>query len=686
MKQLLPALLREIKDGIKFAPVAALMGFAAMGHAQTDVLMWHNDVNRSGLNSSEAVLTPLNVNPSSFGLLYNFPIDGKTDAQPLYVSALLGVGTVRRNVVYVATEHDSVYAFDADTGHQYWKRSMLGANETTSDARNCGQVVPEIGITATPAINRTAGPHGTIYIVAMSKDAAGTYYQRIHALDLVTGAEQFGGPVAIQATYPGTGDNSSNGSVVFDPAQYKERPGLLLLNGTLYTNWSSHCDDRPYTGWTIGYNETTLKQTTVFNYEPNGSDASPWNAGAGPTVDAQGNIYISLGNGAFDSTLNLQGFPSQGDFGNSIVKLSTAGGSLKAVDYWAMYDTISESSKDVDLGSSGAMNLPDQVDADGKTRHLIVAAGKDTNIYVADRDNLGHFNSSSNSTLYQELDGVLPNGSYASPAYFNGSVYYGPRYNALVAFSFQQARLGSTPTSLSSINFAYPGTTPSVSAYGTAKGILWALENASPAVLHAYNPANLGVEFYNSNQAGSSRDQFGSETKFLPPTIANGKVFAGATGNIGVFGLLTPVKGPVPDGDYILKNLFSGLLLDDPRASSSPGVQIIQWSANNGSNQSWFFSSQGDGTYTIQNASSGLFLSYTKGATEVGSGLIPLLQQAPANDGTQRWTLTPTAHGYVVRNEGSGYVLDNPDYSRAQSTGIILHPANRGANQTWIIQ
>ena len=216
--------------------------------AQTNVLTWHNDNLRTGQNVTEPILNLANVKSSAFGLRFNFPVDGKVDAEPLYVSAVRFSPTVRHNVVYAATEHDSVYAFDADTGQQYWKVSVVGSGETSSDNRACGEPTPEIGITSTPVIDLTAGPHGTISLVAMSQDASGNYYQRLHALDLVTGIEEFGGPTTIQATYPGTGDNSHNGMLIFDPAQYKERAALLLLNGVIYTSWASHCDIRPYSG------------------------------------------------------------------------------------------------------------------------------------------------------------------------------------------------------------------------------------------------------------------------------------------------------------------------------------------------------------------------------------------------------------------------------------------------------
>ncbi len=334
----------------------------------TDVTTFHNDNARTGQNLTETRLTPANVNSQTFGLLRNLPVDGKVDAEPLYLSRLPIAGG-NYNVVFIATEHDSVYAFDSDTGAQLWKVSVLASGETTSDDRGCAQVSPEIGVTSTPVIDRSAGPHGIIYVVAMSKKGS-TYFQRLHALDVTTGAELLGGPIAIQASYPGTGANSSAGQVIFAPQQYKERAGLLLLNGVVYTSWASHCDINPYTAWIIGYNASNLSQTSVLNLTPNGSEGSIWQSGGGPAADPQGNIYVLIANGTFETTLTTAGFPSNGDYGNAFVKVSTAGGILQVADYFNMSNTVSESNADADLGSGAPMVLPDLGDGAGHTLHL----------------------------------------------------------------------------------------------------------------------------------------------------------------------------------------------------------------------------------------------------------------------------------------------------------------------------
>ena len=496
-----------------------------------DVLTYHNDSARTGQMLNEAILTPANVNVTSFGLLRTLSVDGKVDAQPLYVSNL-----ANHNLLIVATEHGTVYAFDADSGTVIWQVSMLGPGESPSDNHGCSQVTPEIGVTATPVIDRNTGPHGTVYVVAMSKNGA-TYFQRLHALDVSNGIEEFGGPRAIAASFPGTGDNSSGGQVVFDPGQYKERPGLLLLNGVVYTGWSSHCDIRPYTGWLIGYDQNTLAQTSILNLTPNGNEGSFWNSGAGPAADSSGNIIALEANGTFDITLNGQGFPGQGNFGNSFLKISTTNRQLAVADYFTPFNVVAENSVDEDLGSGGALVLPDMQDTGGSTRHLAVGAGKDGHIYVADRDNMGKFNPSDNSRLYQDLGAVL--GSvFSMPAYFNNTIYYGAVSDTLKAFPIASARVAGSPSSQSSISFPFPGTTPSISANGGSNGIVWAAENSNPAVLHAYDAGNLSHELYNSNQAANGRDHFGAGNKFITPTIAHGKVYVGTTNGVGVFGLL----------------------------------------------------------------------------------------------------------------------------------------------------
>jgi hypothetical protein len=503
--------------------------------SNADITTYHDDIGRTGLNPNETALTPANVNSSKFGLLRILSVDGKVDAEPLYLSNL-SVGGNTQNVVFVATEHDSVYAFNADTGAQLWKTSVLGANESTSGDHGCGQISPEIGITSTPVIDRSDGPDGAIFVVGMSQDPSGAYHQRLHALDVTTGAELSGSPTEITATYPGTGDNSSGGKVVFDPGQYAERASLLLMNHTIYTSWTSHCDLGAYTGWLMAYSESTLTQSTVLNLTPNGTGGSIWMSGAGLAADSGGNIYFVDANGTFDTTLNANGFPVNGDFGNGFIKVSTAGGNLAVADYFEPYNTVNESNTDQDLGSGGALVLPDLTDDSGNVHHLAVGAGKDENIYVVNRDNMGKFNSQNDDAIDQQISGAV-DGIFSMPAYFNNTVYYAAVDDTLKAFPVTNAKLATSASAQSANIFPYPGGTPSVSANGTTNGIVWAVENSSTAILRAYDATTL-QELYDSNQAGNNRDHFGNGNKFITPVITNGKVFVGTPNGVAEFGLL----------------------------------------------------------------------------------------------------------------------------------------------------
>lgn len=507
-----------------------------------DVTTYHYDLARTGLNSKETILTPANVNSTQFGKVSFYNMDGKVDAQPLYL-ANVPINNKFHNVIYAASEHGTLYAFDADDNTLLWQLSLLGTGETPSDDHGCSQISPEIGISATPVIDRKQGPNGTIFAVGTSKDASGGYHHRLHALDLTTGAE-IGSPTEVAATYPGTGDNTQNGNVVFDPAQYAERSALLLLNGTIYTGWTSHCDRGLYTGWIMGYSESTLQQTQLLNVTPNGRMGSVWGSGNGMAADSNGFLYVLDANGTFDTTLDSNGFPSKGDFGNAMLKLSTANGKLTVADYFNMYNTQSLSSQDLDLGSGGPLLLPDQTDSHGTVHHLIVGAGKDKNIYLADRDNLGKFNPATNpadNNIYQELVGANLGLAYSSPAYFNGVLYYSADGDMLKAYPMVDAKMSTTPTSVSPTKFSHPGPTPTISANDTQNGIVWALDSSTsgPAILHAYDPTNLANELYNSNQAPNGRDAFGNGNKFITPMIVNGKVYIGTPTGVAVFGQLS---------------------------------------------------------------------------------------------------------------------------------------------------
>jgi hypothetical protein len=514
-----------------------------------DVLTWHNDNARTGLYGSETQLTPQNVNSNSFGLLFTLPADGKVDAAPLFKSGVVIHGQGIHNVAFIASEHDTVYAYDADNGQLLWQASMLGDGEVPSDDRGSTQVTPEIGITATPVIDPTTN---TMYVVAMSKLVSGgttTYFQRLHALDIGTGQDVLT-PTNIDSSIsvPGGGPGGDGTNVFFDPKQYKERDALLLVNGQVYTSWASHSDIAPYTGWVMAFSASDLSLTAVLNVNPNGTPNSPflgdgsgnsfWNSGAGPAADAAGNVYNISGNGPFDENLDANGFPTSQDYGDSYLKFSldpTNG--LAVADYWTPYNQQHLADNDLDLGSSGILLLPDLTDANGQVRHQAIGSGKDGNLYLVDRDNMGKFVSGSNSSIYQEVSGAIGS-EFSAPAYFSGQVYFGGVSDFIKAFQLTDALLGSSPASETANRFGYPGATPSISANGTADGIVWAAENGSVAVLHAYDASDLSTELYNSNQAPNGRDHFGEGNKFITPVIADGKVFVGTTTGVGVFGLL----------------------------------------------------------------------------------------------------------------------------------------------------
>jgi hypothetical protein len=370
----------------------------------------------------------------------------------------------------------------------------------------------------------------------MSKGANGKYHQRLYKVNLTAGRQL--GVVEIAAEYPATGPQSLNGYDTFDSKMYMERSALLLLNDVVYLAWASHCDYAPYTGWVMGYNANTLTQTSVINITPNGEDGAIWGSGAGLAADSSGNIYFGAANGTFDGTLNAQGFPIDGDYGNAFMRLSTGGNKLAVADYFTMYNTNRESDVDADLGSGGVIVLPDMTDANGQVRHLAIGAGKDNDIYLVDRDNMGKFNPENDDAIYQELYGVLTNGVWSMPAYYRGRVYFGSRNSPIRAFEFNQAVLSLTSVSQTSTVFPYPGAASSISANGSTNAILWAVENSTPAVLHAYSATNLEEELYNTSQAANGRDQFGAGNKFMVPTIVNGKVYVGTPNGVAAFGLL----------------------------------------------------------------------------------------------------------------------------------------------------
>lgn len=504
---------------------------------KVDFVTQHNDVERTGLNPNEPILNPANVTTATFGLLRTLPVDQQVDAQPLVVSNVT-IGGKLHDVVYVVTENDSLYAFDAASGARLWRVSVVGAHETVaSDHAGCGQPGPDIGVTSTPVVDRKAGPNGTLFLVAATDDDLANNHQRLHAIDLATGAERPNSPVDIEATYPGNGPNSSGGKLTFEPQQYLERTGLLLLRGHIYLGWASHCDRTPYNGWVMSYDETTLAQSSVINITPNGASGGIWMAGTGLAADSNGFIYFLDGNGTFDTELSPKGFPLQHDFGNGFLKLSTFEGKLSVADYFEMHNTVDESSNDQDLGSGGLIVLPDMKDAKGAVHHLAVGAGKDRNIYVVNRDSMGKFNPNTDSAIEQEVSGEI-GGVWSAPAYFNNAIYYAAVKDVLKVFPIVDAKLATAPSEIGGHYFSYPGASLSISADGVKDGIVWAVNFQGATTLYAYDATNLHT-LYTSDQAANGRDSLNGVSRFIAPVVVNGMVYIATPKGVAVFGLLS---------------------------------------------------------------------------------------------------------------------------------------------------
>jgi len=518
---------------------------------------WHNDVARTGQNVNETVLAPANVNSAQFGKLFSCPVDGFAYAQPLYAPGLT-IGGATRNVVFEATENDSVYAFDADgpACTQLWIASMLDAahgaapGATTvppADTGETGDIIPAIGITGTPVIDTNTN---TLYVVSKTKEGTNIYVQRLHALSLIDGSEKFNGPVTISASIPGTGDGGS--TVSFSALRENQRPALLLLNGMIYIAWASHGDVTPYHGWVLGYDAATLQQTGVFNATANGSGAGIWQTGAGPAADSNGNIYVITGNGTFDPAATVPPVAPNNDFGQSFLKLSTSGG-LAVADFFTLFNYVSANTSDYDFGSGGPLVLPDSIGSAAHP-HLAVAGDKQGNLYLVDRDGMGRFCpgcATTNTNIVQQVNiatgGCITCGIFETPAVWQGRLYIQPVNDFLKSFTVSNGQISAAPTSQSAQRFKFPGATPAISAQGSVNGIVWVLDtntNGSPfsganapAVLHAYDALNVATELWNSAQV-SGRDTAGNAVKFTVPTVANGRVYIGTQSGIFVYGLL----------------------------------------------------------------------------------------------------------------------------------------------------
>jgi hypothetical protein len=530
------------------AAAAALSIWSTSSNAQVSVTTYHNDNARTGQNVEETTLTPANVNSTTFGKLHSVPMDGIVYAQPLYLSNVnIGGGT--HNVAYVATEHDSVYAIDGDTGRTYWQKSLIPAGGSTVNGTDlsCGNIATEVGITGTPVIDATTG---TLYVVAKVK-LNGVISQHLHALDVSTGAEKFGGPNTIAATATGSAADGDGATVTFNPRQENQRAALLLENGHVVIGWTAHCDKYPWHGWVLSYGATTLGLEGTYNASPGGTGNGIWMSGGGLAADKTGNIFFATGNGTWSST----------DLGDSVVKLGPpTGAKLPLLDYFTPYNQSALSSADNDLSAGGLILLPTLPNG----KELLTMIGKEGRLYLLDRNNLGKYCvtqtpkcTDSNPQVVQEVADAF-SGLWDVPAYWNGHVYWGGgndytgEAEAIKAFSFNADNSGlmsTTPTSVSPQVFKFSGPVPSISANGNTNGILWGLDNGrqrTPTcvgytncqILYAYDASNLGTMLYHSSQAANARDVPGGPVKFTTPTIANGKVYVGSLATFSIYGLL----------------------------------------------------------------------------------------------------------------------------------------------------
>lgn len=523
-----------------FSPLVLALTILAAPLLHAQVLTSQYDNARTGANLDETTLTPANVNARQFGKLFSLRVDGDVYAQPLYMPQLAIPGKGIHNVVFVATEHDSVYAFDADgrSAEPLWKVNFLNpdAGTTAVHARDvgCPFIRPEIGITSTPVIDLNSG---TLYVLARTQEKAGfltsQYVQRLHALAVTTGVEKFGGPVVIRASVKGRGAGGSGGQIDFDPLRENPRSSLLLADGKVYLTWASSCDVGPYHGWVMAYDAQTLKQVGVLNASPDAAESGIWAGDTGPAADRQGNVYTATGNGRFDAAAGGR------DYGDSILKLGLEGSNLIVRDSFTPFNQSELNSNDDDLGSGGPVLLPDQP---GPHPHLLLIAGKGGMVYVVDRDRMGHFHEGADSQVVEEVQ--LPGGgAFGAPAYWNQHVYYVASDDALRDFALARGMLKMVGQSAA--RFIDPGATPAVSANGSKSAIVWVASSrhwnepdGPPAVLHAFDATNVAHELYNTEQ-DSRRDRAGAGLRFNVPLVVNGRVYLGAKRELDVYGLLS---------------------------------------------------------------------------------------------------------------------------------------------------
>jgi len=672
----------------------------------TNVLSYHYDAASTGVNSTEVALTPSNVNAATFGKVGSTAVDGQVYAQPLYMSSVnitTGSSQGIHSVVFVATEHDSLYAIDAVNGSILWQDSFINPAAGITTVPNIdvssNDLAPEIGITSTPVIDASTN---TLFVTAKTKEVSGGnthYVMKLHAIDIANGSEKFGGAVTIAdtiyngSTYTyvsgpsvnGTGDGSVNGKIVMNALRAHQRTALTLINGTVYIGFASHSDNGPYHGWLLGYNATNLALTAAFNATPGGGLGGIWQAAGKIASDSQGYLYLSTGNGSFDTTLDANGFPIKGDYGNSVIKLAVDptsssanqnvnGWGLKVVDYFTPFNQQALNQQDVDFGSGAPMILPDSAGSAAHP-HLMVVGGKEGRIYLVDRDNMGKYDPNTDHVVQEVTNGV--NGVIDTPAFFQNRLYYVGSYTDVAkSFTVSNGIISTVPSSQSADSYTFPGATPVISANGTANAIMWAIDKGSNQ-LRAYDATNLTNELYTSAQAASGRDLI-SAVKFSSPIVADGRVYVGTNNSLAIFGILPPPTS-TPAAP-------SGLV----GSASSPYQITLSW-INNATNQAGVKIEQSeDGTNFTEIGTVGVY-----GSSFTASGLQPGTQyvfrvrayNSVGNSGysATATVATPNSAGSNVIDFSSGFTAGDPQLKlngAAKVTGSALQLTDGGNGQT----